>query len=226
MHRITRSAGSAPLLAYNKAILRGFSMTTRLTLFGLIGLFWLVGGMPTAGAHTTATSSTTTAAAVAPATTWHAVEVLVFRDVSAMNAQAETWPATVPVPSLANAVYPNEIESGAYAALSGHGSLIANAMLRLQRNSDYAIVETLAWQQPGDSSRRVSFTPLPVATSSSGGLGTDIDMNANRISQPVTRLEGTARLQSAGRRTYLTLHLRLCEPSPAGIIVQAPLATT
>jgi hypothetical protein len=198
-------------------------MTARFALFGLTGLFWLVvGPLPAAGQ--TAPTALSTTQAKASTTVWHAVEVLVFRDVSSGNVQGETWPATAPAPSFAHAVYPGGIANGPYASLSRKGALIANATLRLQRSPHYAIIQTLGWQQPAATSRLVSFTPIPTARSSASAFHPAVTGDNNARS--TTHLTGTARLLSAGRRTYVTLHLRLCEPAPSGIIVQTPLGAT
>lgn len=200
-------------------------MATRFLLLGLIGLFWLATGTtPAAGQTKSVTSVTTQTPAAVATTAWQAVEVLVFRNVSPLDAQGETWPATVAAPSLDHAVYPGVAKTGAYAALSGHGSLAANALLKLERTGHYAIIATLGWQQPVDTSRPVSFTPIPAT--GSGGTSLHANMVVGKTDQPTTRLTGTARLLSVGQRAYVTLHLRLCEPTPAGIIVQTPLAMT
>lgn len=153
---------------------------------------------------------------------WYAVEVLVFRSLRPADARQETWPAKVPAPSLAQALFADDTAAGAYSALSGHGSLIANAALHLQRSGHYAVIKTLGWKQPDTSARPVSFAPIPETSASA----TALPATTRAYNHPAVGLQGSARLLSAGDRTYVVLDLRLCQPSPRGIVVQTPLATT
>ncbi len=166
--------------------------------FSLLGLCCLFGA-----AHAAPAASQTV-------TPWYSVEVLVFRYVQPVTSGNETWPASVPAPSLAHAVYPAAAATGAYSAPGTRSAAIVTTERRLEAAGIYEVVAETGWRQPADSAQMVSIAPMPASANAA-------------ISQAATRvkLDGTARLQLSGAHTYVALNLRLCEPAPPGIVVRA-----
>ncbi|MDN5864954.1 MAG: peptidoglycan binding protein CsiV [Gammaproteobacteria bacterium] len=198
----------------------------RFVLAGLLGLCCLAPVAPTLHAQTQTSGAAPPPAATAPvaATRWEAVEVLVFRSVIPSAGQQEAWPAQVPAPPIQDAIYPPNVDSGTYSALMHHGPLIANAALRLRGSSGYAVVKILGWRQPASPSRTVSFAPLPATAAGNASVRSTPYALTRR--QSGVQIQGTARLLTPGDRSYVILHLRLCQPTPAGLKIWLPPAAT
>lgn len=182
-------------------------------------------------------AGTAAAAGVAtpPAPPWYAVEVLVFRYTGPGAAQGESWPPRVGAPPLANALYPAPAATGAYAARPTASATFAQAQARLAAAGGYQTVAHLGWQQPGvgaTAARPVSLAPLPV-TAAGGATATAAFSEttpqsgaaaATTAPAATVRLDGTATLIVADKKPHIALDLRLCEPPPPGIRIQAPAA--
>lgn len=152
------------------------------------------------------------AAAIGPAG-GYAVEVLVFRFTGPGAARGETWPASAPAPATAGAIYPPAAPASAYAPLSHPAATIAAAAARLRRAPGYALVAELGWRQPAapaSAARPVSLAPLTAsAPAAATGAAT-------------ASIAGTVTVISANRKPNVALDLRLCEPTPSGVTIEAP----
>jgi len=163
-----------------------------------------------------------------PGQDWFAVEILVFRYTDPQAAQGETWPPTVPVPSLKNALYPPAGTDPQYLPLTKISTLMVQAQQRLATTSGYEPLEETGWMQPGEdanSTRPVSLGPIQ-ATVSPGASVTTIAPAAQSAAQAAVQVQGTAMLAIADNKPYIQLDLRLCEPPPPGIVIQAPTMDT
>lgn len=158
-------------------------------------------------------------AATAGNESWYAVEILVFRYTGPNAAQGETWPPTVPAPSLENAIYPPAAGTAQYRPLRELSTVMVQAQRRLAATNGYEPLEQTGWMQPGkdpDSTRPVSLDPItPAAAASAPG----------EVKSTV-QVQGTATLAISANKPYVQLDLRLCEPPPPGIEVQAPTLDT
>ncbi|MGH8225563.1 MAG: CsiV family protein [Gammaproteobacteria bacterium] len=175
-------------------------MPIRFLLLGLCCLF---------GAAHAAPAPTTTQ----PAMHWFSVEVLVFRYAHPVAVGNETWPPSVPAPSLAHTVYPTAAATGAYSALDGRSAAVVMTERRLEAAGIYDIVAETGWRQPADSAQTVSVAPIPASAAAASAAG----YRAGSF----VKLDGTTRLQLSGANAYVALNLRLCEPVPPGIVVRA-----
>ncbi|MGH8127797.1 MAG: CsiV family protein [Gammaproteobacteria bacterium] len=160
-------------------------------------------------------------AATASGEPWYAVEILVFRYTGPNAAQGEIWPSTVPVPSLKNALYPSAGTDPHYRPLTEISTLMVHAQQRLATTNGYEPLEETGWMQPGDdtdSTRPVSLGPVQPAGTANGSVATSVQ----NPPQAAVQVQGTATLAIAANKPYIQLDLRLCEPPPPGIVVQAP----
>lgn len=195
-----------------------------------------------AAAASAAPTPTTGANPAAKSVGWYSVEVLVFRYVQPAAIEGESWPPSVPAPSLAHAVYPSTAATGAYAALAKNSALMDRAEARLATSGNYAVLAKLGWRQPATPPQTVSIAPLPAsllpAASATAPAST---LPAASATPPASApsasttlppaasssgLSGTARLDVSNSHTYVTLNLRLCEPAPPGIVVRPPAPAT
>lgn len=178
------------------------------------------------------------AGAVAPpaaAPPRYAVEVLVFRYTGPGAAQGESWPPTVAPPPLSGAVYPAAAATGTYVVRPAASATIARARAHLAAAGGYRNVAERGWSQPGLSAtaaRPVSLTP-PVATAApAAGARAAFSQTAPQAAPqaspaPATvQFAGTATLIVADNKPHIALDLRLCEPPPPGVRIQAPVAAT
>lgn len=172
---------------------------------------------------------------------WYAVEVLVFRYTGPHAAQGVVWPRKVPAPSLAGAIYPPASKTNAYVPLQSTATVMRQAWQRLTASEGYVPLLQTGWMQPGlntDSARPISLHPLPhaatapMAMTSPAGPATTLSApgtigtpTAGSAAMPA-RVEGTATFVVSDNKPYVKLNLRLCEPPPAGITLQAPSAAT
>ncbi len=164
----------------------------------------------------------------APKQDWFAVEILVFRYTGPQAAQGETWPPSVPVPSLKNALYPPAGTDPQYLPLTEISTLMVQAQQRLATTNGYEPLEETGWMQPGEdpnSTRPVSLGPIQPAVSP-GASVTTIAPAAQSAPQAAVQVQGTATLAIADNKPYIQLDLRLCEPPPPGIVVQTPTVDT
>lgn len=155
-------------------------------------------------------------AAPPPSPNWYAVEVLVFRYAGPDAAQGETWPANVPAPATAGAVYPPAIATGPFAGLAAASPVIAAAQSRLSSAPGYAPVLEMGWQQPRlppAQAKPVTLTPPGTAPAPESANGE-------------ARLDGRITVMTANRKPNVSLRLRLCEAPPPGIQVQLPAAAS
>ncbi len=205
----------------------------------------------TATAVAAAPAASTNASAAAANAQWYSVEVLVFRYTGPNAAQGELWPRTVAEPSLAKAVYPPAGTDPDYRVLARPSATIAQAQQRLAETDGYDPVTEIGWIQPGldpATTRPVSLHPLPPPATALGaatamGAATAITpattatpavTAASPLSAPAAastlppavRVEGTATLAIAANKPYVQLDLRLCEPAPPGLELQAPAMNT
>lgn len=191
-------------------------------------------------------ASTNASAAMANAQ-WYSVEVLVFRYTGPDAAQGELWPRTVAKPSLTKAVYPSAGTDSQYRVLARPSATIAQAQQRLAESDGYDPVAEIGWIQPGldtANTRPVSLNPLP-PTATAMAAATAITAAtaatampavtagpaltapaAGSAMAPAVRVEGTATLAIAANKPYVQLDLRLCEPAPPGLELQAPAMNT
>jgi len=157
---------------------------------------------------------------------WYSVEILVFRYTGPEAAQRETWPPTVAAPSLKNAIYPPAGNDPDYRPLTRTSTAMAQARQRLANTGGYDPVVGIGWMQPGtdpDTTRPVSLHPLPSASSATPGMTTGA---AQGVTQTPIEVAGTATLAIAANKPYIQLDLRLCEPPPPGLELQAPTLNT
>lgn len=211
---------------------------TLLLTIGLAGIIMVQAAAATA-------PSASTSAAANPNLQWYSVEVLVFRYTGPDAARGELWPRTVARPSLANAVYPPAGTDPQYRVLARPSATVAQAQQRLAGTDGYDPVAEIGWMQPGldpSTTRPVSLHPLPpVATA--GAAATAITPAtvavpaitaapavsapaAASAMQPAIQVVGTATLAIAANKPYVQLDLRLCEPPPPGLELQAPAMNT
>jgi len=173
----------------------------------------------------------------APTPDWYSVQVLVFRYTGPDAAQGETWPASVPRPSLKGAVYPAAAGTAPYARLAAAAAPIAQAQAKLSSAGGYAPVAEIGWRQPGpdaNAARPVSLTPLPAsAPAPQSGPAPESFGAAAAGPGPVVRagaapprVDGTVTLAVANKKPHIAVNLRLCEPPPPGLQIQAPVAAT
>lgn len=204
--------------------------------FCLLVLCCLAAGARAAPAPSTAANP------AAKSVDWYSVEVLVFRYVQPAAIEGESWPPSVPAPSLTHAIYPSTAATGAYAALAKNSALVSQAEARLATSGNYAVLAKLAWRQPATPPQTVSIAPLPAsllpaasATAPASALpavSSALPASAPNVSTTLPSaasssvLSGTARLDVANSHTYVTLNLRLCEPAPPGIVVRPPTPVT
>ena len=169
-------------------------------------------------------------AAMAPTEQWYAVEILVFRYTGPDAAQGELWPRTVAAPALENAVYPPAGTQPNYLILNASSPLISQAWQRLSNTVGYDPILEIGWMQPGydtDSTRPVSLEPIaPPATAAAFVATTPSASAAPGAVSPAVQIQGTATLAISANKPYIQLDLRLCEPSPPGIMLQAPTPDT
>lgn len=187
-----------------------------LTLIAMLGL-GLAAAWPVAAATPTTSAKP-----------WYAVEILVFRYTGPEAAQGETWPPTVAVPSLKNAVYPPAGTDPHYRPLTEISTSMVQAQQRLAATSGYAPLDETGWMQPGedpDSTRPVSLAPIQPTTAAGASAGMTAPV-AQSAPQAAVRVQGTATLAIANNKPYIQLDLRLCESPPPGIVVQAPALDT
>ncbi len=174
---------------------------------------------------------------------WYSVEILVFRYTGPQAAQGELWPRSVPAPSLANAVDPSTGKVQNYLPITQTSGLMSQAWQRLEDSSGYDPVLEIGWMQPGydtQNSRPISLTPIMATAtgamttaqmSSTSPNATTAPMpvsapSAQSASGPVVQAEGTATLAVVANKPYVQLDVRLCEPPPPGLELQAPTAAT
>jgi len=171
---------------------------------------------------------------------WYSVEILVFRYTGPDAAQGELWPRTVPAPSLAKAVDPSSGKTQDFLPISQTSTVMSQSWQRLENASGYAPVLEVGWMQPGydtKSTRPVSLTPIP-ATAASTAAGAMTSPIATASPNPVTapsaqstfgpavQAEGTATLAVADNKPYIQLNVRLCEPPPPNLELEAPTGAT
>ncbi len=169
-------------------------------------------------------------AATIPTEQWYAVEILVFRYTGPDAAQGELWPRTVAAPALENAVYPPAGTQPNYLILNASSPLISQAWQRLSNTTGYDPLLEIGWMQPGydtDATRPVSLEPIapPAATTTAVAM-TTLTPIAPGAAPPTVQVQGTATLAIAANKPYIQLDLRLCEPPPPGIMLQAPTPDT
>lgn len=141
---------------------------------------------------------------------WYAVEILVFRYAGPDAARGETWPATVPAPSTAGAIYPRALVKGPYAKLPTTSATMTSTEARLRSSTGYRPVAELGWRQPeapASAATPVSITPtlLPAPTGN----------NPSRVS-----VEGTVTVVTSNQRPNVAVWLRLCEPAPPDLTIE------
>jgi Peptidoglycan-binding protein, CsiV len=161
-------------------------------------------------------SAAVPAAAAPQPGSWYAVEVLVFRYTGADAAQGETWPARVPKPATAHAVYPPAVSSGPFAALATASPAMAAAQSRLASAPGYEPVLETGWRQPKTPASRataVSLAPPGTAPAPETAAG-------------AVQLDGRITVIMANRKPNVSLRLRLCEPPPPGLAIQVPAAAS
>lgn len=159
---------------------------------------------------------------------WYAVEILVFRYTGPEAAQGEIWPSTVPAPPLKNAVYPPAGTYPDYRPLTEVSTLMVQARQRLAATAGYDPVAEIGWMQPEadpSTTRPVSLNPLP-ATAAAAAPAVMTAPPPGSTTLPAVQAEGTAALAIAANKPYVQLDLRLCEPPPPGLELQAPALNT
>lgn len=157
---------------------------------------------------------------------WYSVEILVFRYTGPQAAQGESWPPAVAAPSLKNAVYPPAGDDPAYRPLTQVSTIMVEAQQRLGDTGGYDPVAEIGWMQPGadpGTTRPVSLHPLPPAGSAPAAMTAG---GARGVMQSSVQVQGTATLAIAANKPYIQLDLRLCEPPPPGLQLQAPPLNT
>jgi hypothetical protein len=169
-------------------------------------------------------------AATIPTEQWYTVEILVFRYTGPDAAQGELWPRTVAAPTLENAVYPPAGTQPNYLILNASSPLTSEAWQRLSSTAGYDPLLEIGWMQPGydtDSTRPVSLEPIapPAATTATAAM-TTLAPVALSAALPAVQVQGTATLAIAANKPYIQLDLRLCEPPPPGLMLQAPTPDT
>lgn len=172
---------------------------------------------------------------------WYSVEILVFRYTGPNAAQGELWPRTVPAPSLANAIYPSAPgTASSYMPISQTSAAMTQAWQKLENAPGYAPVLETGWTQPGydtKTTRPVSLAPLPAtapASPTAGATapaaltapGNESAPTAQSASLPAVQASGTAMLAVATNKPYVRVNIRLCEPPPANLALQAPTGAT
>lgn len=192
-------------------------------------------GLVTVAALATATPASGPAPQDQPQ--WYSVEVLVFRYTGPDAAQGVVWPRKVPTPSLAHAIYPATGQDQHYLPMATPSDVMDQARQRLAATAGYAPVVEAGWLQPGldtDQARRVSLEPLPAAATTPGatpasapGATPAVTVTpAASVAAPAVQLGGTATFVVSANKPYVKLDLRLCEPAPPGIELQAPSVAT
>ncbi len=178
---------------------------------------------------------------------WYSVEILVFRYTGPDAAQGELWPRTVPAPSLARAVDPSSGKLQDFLPVSQTSAVMSQSWQRLENASGYSPVLETGWMQPGydtKATRPVSLTPIPATSAGTAAQAMTSPMAANASATPVTspapvsapsaqstfgpavEADGTATLAVADNKPYIQLNVRLCEPPPAGLELEAPTGAT
>lgn len=160
---------------------------------------------------------------------WYSVEILVFRYTGPQAAQGEIWPPTVAMPSLKNAVYPPAGDDPDYRPLTQVSTVMVQAQQRLGDTGGYDPVAEIGWMQPGadpGTTRPVSLHPLPSAGSVAAAMTAGAAQGVMQPQAPPVAVQGTATLAIAANKPYIQLDLRLCEPPPPGLELQAPAPNT
>jgi len=182
-----------------------------------------------------ASAATSPESGNAPPPNWYRVQVLAFRYTGPGTAQGETWPAHVPMPALSGARYPGTANGAAYARTGTPAKAIAAARSRLAAAAGYAPVLEIGWRQPdtdADDAQPVSLAPLPASAPAAGSLAVARAAGARRTrpagasGRAPVKLDGTATLAVANGKPHVALDLRLCEPPPPNLQIQAPVAAT
>ena len=174
---------------------------------------------------------------------WYSVEILVFRYTGPNAARGELWPRTVPAPSLANAIYPSPSGTASdYMPISQTSAAMTQAWEKLENAPGYAPVLESGWIQPGydtKTTRPVSLAPLPATTPATTGAAAGATAPAGltapaaesapvaqSASQPAVQARGTAMLAVVANKPFIRVNVRLCEPPPANLALQAPTGAT
>lgn len=155
---------------------------------------------------------------------WYTVAILVFRYDGPDVGKGETWPARVPAPPINHAIYPPSVATGAYAASAQLPGIMERSRMKLQRAKGYSPVLAMAWQQPAGKSaeaKAVSLTPVPSISPSSASVSSPAVASSAAAS-----LTGTVKLLVSHNVPAIALDLRLCEPQPTGVLIQAPPSST
>ncbi len=178
---------------------------------------------------------------------WYSVEILVFRYTGPEAAQGELWPRTVPAPSLAKAVDPSTGTVPDFLPIPQTSTVMSQTWQRLENAGGYAPILEIGWMQPGydtKATRPVSLTPLmaTAASTAAGAMTTPRAANvppgamtapgpvsapsAQSAFAPAVQAEGTAMLAVVANKPYIQLNVRVCEPPPPGIELEAPTGAT
>ena len=196
----------------------------------------LTAGLSAVAAATLAFASTPPKQPSAAEPDWYSVEILVFRYTGPDAAQGELWPRTVAAPSLANAVDPSSGKMQDYLPVNQTSAVMSQSWQRLENASGYAPVLEIGWMQPGydtKTTRPVSLTPLVAtgATAAAAAKAMTAPMPvsapaAQSAFMPAVQAKGTATLAVVANKPFIQLNVRLCEPPPPGLELQAPTAAT
>lgn len=185
-----------------------------------------------------AAAATVAFAATAPSTPspaeqdWYSVEILVFRYTGPEAAQGELWPRTVPAPSLAKAVDPSTGTVPDFLPVGQTSSVMSQSWQRLENAAGYAPVLEIGWMQPGydtQATRPVSLSPLMATAASTAARAMTAPVSAASAQSafaPAVQAQGTAMLAVVANKPYIQLNVRLCEPPPPGLELQAPTGAT
>jgi len=207
----------------------------------------IAAGLVAVAAATAALAATAPTKPSAAEQDWYSVEILVFSYTGPNAAQGELWPRTVPASSLAGAVDPSSGKMQNYLPIIQTSTVMSQSWQRLEDASGYAPVLETGWMQPGydtKTTRPVSLTPIAATLVGTAGEAMTSPMaanaSANRVTSPIpgsapspqssfgpaVEADGTATLAVADNKPYIQLRVRLCEPPPAGLELEAPTGAT